>query len=92
MYIKVISIKDGVFQDLTSELFLDDSSITDVGFWAKWLFIKDINEDGFLDILADGIFGYGSNSFPHQGQSLYWINNTEGKFSMVRGNSTIDSP
>ena len=92
MYIKVISIKDGEFQDLTSELFLDDSSITDVGFWAKWLFIKDINEDGFLDILADGIFGYGSNSFPHQGQSLYWINNTEGKFSMVRGNSAIDSP
>ena len=92
MYIRVISIKDNEFKDLTPELFLDDTSINEIGFWAKWLFIKDINGDGFLDILADGIFSGNSNNFPHQGESLYWLNNTEGKFNLVRGYSSIDSP
>jgi hypothetical protein len=92
MYIKVISIKDNIFQDLTPDFFLDETSIDDNGFWAKWLFIKDINGDGFLDILADGIFSTDSNNFPHTGESLYWLNNTQGKFNMIRGYSSIGSP
>ena len=92
MRIKVVSIKDNQFQDLTPELFLDETEIYDYNFWAKWLYIKDINGDGFLDILADGIFSSNSNNFPHTGESLYWINDTSGKFSMVRGSSSIANP
>lgn len=92
MYIKVISIKDNVFQDLTPELFLDDTSIVEIGFWAKWLIIKDVNGDGFLDILADGIFSGKVNQFPHLGESVYWLNNTQGKFNFLRGYSSINSP
>ncbi|MDC0917805.1 VCBS repeat-containing protein [Candidatus Marinimicrobia bacterium] len=92
MYIKVISIKDNIFQDLTPDLFLDETSIYDYGFWAVWLIIKDINGDGFLDILADGILSTEANNFPHTGESLYWLNNTQGKFNMIRGYSSIASP
>ena len=56
-------------------------------FWAKWLYLKDVDQDGDIDLMIDGLFGNLSN---HGEDILFW-ENINGKFfrTQISGSVTF---
>lgn len=67
------------FVDVTKDYF-DVFSGEGSGAWIKWIHLFDIDYDGDLDVVADGLFGALNGS---KGRKIYW-RNQEGKFTQVK--------
>ena len=60
----------GTFDDSTAK-YMDEYSTLADDFWVKWLYLSDIDRDGDIDLVADGLFGESGN---HNLDVLYWEN------------------
>ena len=56
--------------------YLDEYRYTADNTWIMWFFLKDIDSDGDIDIVADGLFG---PKFNNNLDIVYW-ENIDGKF------------
>ena len=68
--IKILISSENGYIDSTNN-YIDDYTAEGDNFWIKWLFLKDIDLDGDIDIMADGLFGEASN---HNLDIIYWEN------------------
>jgi hypothetical protein len=68
--IKILISSENGYIDSTNN-YIDDYTAEGDNFWIKWLFLKDIDLDGDIDIMADGLFGEASN---HNHDIIYWEN------------------
>jgi hypothetical protein len=66
------------FKEKTKEYF-DVVEGSGNGAWIKWIRIFDIDKDGDLDVVGDGLFGDLKGT---SGRIIYWENNS-GKFKFV---------
>ena len=61
---------ENTFVDSTDR-YVDEYSTSANDFWVKWLYLSDIDQDGDIDLVADGLFGESGN---HNLDILYWEN------------------
>ena len=66
----LLQSENHIFNDSTDQ-YIDIYEIYD--YWIKWLFLKDIDLDGDIDIMADGLFGEESN-YKGEASIIYWEN------------------
>ena len=60
-----------------TDSYIEGSITMGNNFWAKWLYLKDVDQDGDIDLMDDGLFGNLSN---HGEDILFW-ENINSKFS-----------
>ena len=63
------------FKNMTSE-YVDNFIFNGNNVWWKWLYIIDFDDDGDLDLLADGLFG----EFFNYDRDLLWWENKDNRF------------
>ena len=75
----LIQTSQNIFENKTTEL-IDIYEFKGPNAWWKWLYVLDFDNDGDLDLVADGLFG----EFFNYDRDLLWWENNEGKFQNVR--------
>ena len=70
-----------------TDSYIEGSIAMGNNFWAKWLYLKDVDQDGDIDLMIDGLFGNLSN---HGEDILFW-ENINGKFfrTQISGSVTF---
>ena len=71
----LIQTSQNIFENRTTE-FIDIYEFKGPNAWWKWLYVLDFDNDGDLDLVADGLFG---ELFNYDHDLLWWENN-ERKF------------
>jgi len=72
----LIQNQEGNFVNRTSDYF-DSYEFDGNNMWWKWLYVIDFDDDGDLDLYADGLYG---DLFNHGRDQLWWENN-DGTFT-----------
>lgn len=66
----LIQTENLTFTDNTEQYF-DQTEFYGQSLWIKWLHLKDIDYDGDIDIMADGLFGF---TYNFNDDIVYWEN------------------
>ena len=78
-FLKLYNFSFQSFNEISSNYF-DSTKFEGDNAWIKWIHIFDFDNDGDLDVVADGLFG---EINPKQiGSNTYWKNNS-GKFKRL---------